>query len=101
MFVPVPTLPAHGPDSARQLYCPTEIEWPSRSPSASGGPPPINWQAQTVVFSCATALGAKAANARAAAAEPLKRRKFCIKRLPLRPCAFEIAITAAIFLMEP
>src|SRR6516225_5227172 len=27
MSVPPPTLPAHGPDSARQLYCPTEIEW--------------------------------------------------------------------------
>ena len=31
---------------------------------------------------CATALGAKAANARAAAAEPLKRRKFCMRRSP-------------------
>ena len=41
--------------------------------------------------SCAMALGAKAANARAPTAAPLKRSIFCMERLPLRPCVFELA----------
>src|SRR5208283_3785040 len=74
-FAPVITPPASGPESTLQLYALTESEWPSRSPSGSGGATPMSRQEYVIAFSCATALGAAAESAIMAVATPQTSRK--------------------------